>query len=150
MNISTYFSSLKPMEISILILFVIYLIFDINPPDSMAGQIDSPVGMAIVLIITLYMFISFNPVLGVVGIFVAYEVIRRSSAVNNRTAMINFTPTQAKKDTELAQMNPPAEQTLEEDMVQQMAPIGQSSMISYNTSEYKPVAHDTHGASLAM
>jgi hypothetical protein len=47
-------------------------------------------------------------------------------------------------------MNPIADQTLEEDMVQKMAPIGQSSMISYNTSEYKPVAHDTHGASLAM
>ncbi len=150
MNISSYFSSLKHMEIGIIILFIIYLIFDINPPESMASYIDSPLGMATVLIITLYMFITVNPVLGVVGIFVAYEVIRRSSAVNNRSAMINFTPTQAKKDTELAQMNPQQDQTLEEDMVQKMAPIGQSSMISYNTSEYKPVAHDTHGASLAM
>lgn len=150
MNFSSYFTSLKPMEIGILILFVIYLIFDINPPESMASYIDSPMGMAIVLITTLYMFISFNPVLGVVGIFVAYEVIRRSASINNRWAMLNFTPSQAKKDTELAQMNPPADQTLEEDMVNKMAPIGQSSMISYNTSEYKPVAHDTHGASLAL
>ena len=150
MNFSSYFTSLKTMEIGILILFVIYLIFDINPPESMAKHIDSPIGMAIVLITTLYMFISFNPVLGVVGIFVAYEVIRRSAAVNNRGAMLNFTPSQAKKDTELAQMNPPADHTLEEDMVNKMAPIGQSSMISYNTSEYKPVAHDTHGASLAL
>ena len=150
MNFSSYFTSLKTMEIGILILFVIYLIFDINPPESMAKHIDSPIGMAIVLITTLYMFISFNPVLGVVGIFVAYEVIRRSAAVNNRGAMLNFTPSQAKKDTELAQMNPPADQTLEEDMINKMAPIGQSSMISYNTSEYKPVAHDTHGASLAL
>jgi hypothetical protein len=31
-----------------------------------------------------------------------------------------------------------------------MAPVGQSSMISYNTSEYKPVANDTRGASLAL
>jgi hypothetical protein len=138
------------MEIGILILFVIYLIFDINPPESMAKHIDSPIGMAAVLIITLYMFISFNPVLGVIGIFVAYEVIRRSAAINNRGAMLNFTPSQAKKEAEFIQMNPTADQTLEEDMVNKMAPIGQSSMISYNTSEYKPVAHDTHGASLAL
>ncbi len=150
MNFSSYFTSLKPMEIGILILFVIYLIFDINPPESMAKHIDSPIGMAAVLIITLYMFISFNPVLGVIGIFVAYEVIRRSAAINNRGAMLNFTPSQAKKEAEFIQMNPTADQTLEEDMVNKMAPIGQSSMISYNTSEYKPVAHDTHGASLAL
>lgn len=150
MNFSSYFTSLKPMEIGILILFVIYLIFDINPPESMAKHIDSPIGMAAVLIITLYMFISFNPVLGVIGIFVAYEVIRRSAAINNRGAMLNFTPSQAKKEAEFIQMNPTADQTLEEDMVNKMAPIGQSSMISYNTSEYKPVAHDTHGASLAI
>ena len=116
----------------------------------MAKHIDSPIGMAAVLIITLYMFISFNPVLGVIGIFVAYEVIRRSAAINNRGAMLNFTPSQAKKEAEFIQMNPTADQTLEEDMVNKMAPIGQSSMISYNTSEYKPVAHDTHGASLAL
>jgi hypothetical protein len=150
MNFSSYFTSLKTMEIGILILFVIYLIFDINPPESMASYIDSPIGMAAVLIITLYMFISFNPVLGVVGIFVAYEVIRRSAAVNNRGAMLNFTPSQAKKEAEFVQMNPPADQTLEEDMVNKMAPVGQSSMISYNTSEYKPVANDTRGASLAL
>ena len=150
MNFSSYFTSLKPMEIGILILFVIYLIFDINPPESMAKHIDSPIGMAAVLIITLYMFISFNPVLGVIGIFVAYEVIRRSAAINNRGAMLNFTPSQAKKEADFIQMNPTADQTLEEDMVNKMAPIGQSSMISYNTSEYKPVAHDTHGASLAL
>jgi hypothetical protein len=150
MNFSSYFTSLKTMEIGILILFVIYLIFDINPPESMAKHIDSPIGMAAVLIITLYMFISFNPVLGVVGIFVAYEVIRRSAAVNNRGAMLNFTPSQAKKEAEFVQMNPPTDQTLEEDMVNKMAPVGQSSMISYNTSEYKPVANDTRGASLAL
>jgi prepilin signal peptidase PulO-like enzyme (type II secretory pathway) len=150
MNLSTYFTSLSALEIGILILFVIYLVFDIYPTDTMAKYIDTPFGMVSVLIITLYMFISFSPVLGVIALFVAYEVIRRSAKINNRVAMIQYTPTQERKNVELAEMNPPQPTTLEEEMVATMAPIGKSSMISYQTSEFKPVAEELHGASLVM
>lgn len=150
MNLSTYFTSLSALEIGILILFVIYLVFDIYPTDSMAKYIDTPIGMGATLIVTLYMFITFSPILGVISLFVAYEVIRRSALINNRVAMIQYTPTQERKNVELAEMNPPQPTTLEEEMVASMAPIGKSSMISYQTSEFKPVAEDSHGASLVM
>lgn len=150
MNLSTYFTSLSALEIGILILFVIYLVFDIYPTDTMAKYIDTPFGMASVLIVTLYMFVSFSPVLGVIALFVAYEVIRRSAQINNRVAMIQYTPTQERKNVELAEMNAPQPTTLEEEMVATMAPIGKSSMISYQTSEFKPVAEELHGASLVM
>jgi len=150
MNLSTYFTSLSTLEIGILILFVIYLVFDIYPTDTMAKYIDTPFGMASVLIVTLYMFVSFSPVLGVISLFVAYEVIRRSAKINNRVAMIQYTPTQERKNVELAEMNAPQPTTLEEEMVATMAPIGKSSMISYQTSEFKPVAEELHGASLVM
>ena len=147
MNLSIYFTSLSTLEIGILILFVIYLIFDIYPTESMAQYIDTPIGMASILIITLYMFVSFSPILGVIALFVAYEVIRRSAKINNRVAIIQYTPTQERKNAELKEMNPVEATTLEEEMVATMAPIGQSNMISYQTSEFKPVAQDTHGAS---
>ena len=150
MNLSTYFTSLSAIEIGILILFVIYLVFDIYPTDSMAKYIDTPIGMSAILIVTLYMFMAFSPILGVISLFVAYEVIRRGALINNRVAMIQYTPTQIRKNTELAEMNPPQPTTLEEEMVQTMAPIGRSSIISYQTSEFKPVAEDSHGASLVM
>lgn len=148
MNLSIYFTSLSALEIGILILFVVYLIFDIYPTESMAKYIDTPIGMASVLIVTLYMFLSFSPILGVIGIFVAYKVIRRSASINNRVAIIQYTPTQERKNVELQEMNPIQSATLEEEMVATMAPIGKSSMITYQTSEFKPVAHDSHGASM--
>jgi hypothetical protein len=150
MNLSTYFTSLSAIEIGILILFVIYLVFDIYPTDSMAKYIDTPIGMGATLIVTLYMFMTFSPIIGVISLFVAYEVVRRSARINNRVAMIQYTPTQERKNVELAEMNPVQPATLEEEMVNSMAPIGRSSMISYQTSEFKPVAEDSHGASLVM
>jgi hypothetical protein len=135
------------MEFGMLALFIIYLVMDIYPPELVASYIDSSLGMVATLLITLYVFMNYNPILGVVFLFVAYEIIRRSARVNNRVPMLLHTPSQAKKDAELAQMNPPVSSSLEEDIVRQMAPVGKSSMISYTMSEYKPVSSDIHNAS---
>ena len=147
MNISETFSSLSKYEATLLVLFIIYLIFDIQPPDMFAAVIDTPLGMVFVLLLTLMNFMKSNVILGVVGLFVAYEVVRRSARVNNRVPMTMYTPSQMNKDIELVQMNPPQDKTLEEEMVDKMAPVGNSSLITYTMSEYKPVATETHNAS---
>jgi hypothetical protein len=147
MIFSSYYQSLSKMDFGMLALFVIYLVLDIYPPELIASYIDTSLGMVGILLTTLYVFMNFNPILGVVFLFVAYEIVRRSARVNNRVPMMLHTPSQAKKDAELALMNPVASSSLEEDMVHQMAPVGKSSLISYTMSEYKPVSTDIHNAS---
>ena len=147
MNFSSYYQSLTKMEIGMLLIFVVYLVMDIYPPEMLAAYLDTSLGMVGILLVTLYVFINYHPILGVVFLFVAYEIVRRSARVNNRVPMIQYTPSQAKKDAELAEMNPPAPTTLEEEVIDKMAPIGKSSLITYTMSEYKPVSSDIHGAS---
>jgi hypothetical protein len=147
MIFSSYYQSLSKMDFGMLALFVIYLVLDIYPPELIASYIDTSLGMVGILLTTLYVFMNFNPILGVVFLFVAYEIVRRSARVNNRVPMMLHTPSQAKKDAELALMNPVASSSLEEDVVHQMAPVGKSSLISYTMSEYKPVSTDIHNAS---
>jgi hypothetical protein len=147
MIFSSYYQSLSKMDFGMLALFIIYLVLDIYPPELVASYIDTSLGMVGILLITLYVFINFNSILGVVFLFVAYEIVRRSARVNNRVPMMLHTPSQSKKDAELAAMNPVASTSLEEDMVHQMAPVGKSSLISYTMSEYKPVSTDIHNAS---
>lgn len=147
MDISQTFRSLSTYEAILLVLFIIYLIFDIQPPDAFAAVVDTPIGMVLVLLLTLMNFMRSNVILGVVGLFVAYEVVRRSARVNNRVPMEIYTPSQMNKDIELVQMNPPQDKSLEEEMVDKMAPVGKSSMITFTMSEYKPIATETHNAS---
>ena len=147
MDFSSYYQSLSKMEFGMLALFIIYLVMDIYPPEIMASYIDTSIGMVGILLLTLYVFMNYSPVLGVVFLFVAYEIVRRSARVNNRVPMIMYTPSQAKKDAELSAMNPPVAASLEEEVVEQMAPVGKSSLISYTMSEYKPVSSDIHNAS---
>ena len=143
-----FFKSMSVPEIAITILAIAFLMFDVTPPEMIASQIDTPVGMGVLVILAIYVFMSFHPVLGVIFILVAYELMRRSARSTNFMAASTFTPSQEKKDNEMAAMNPIVSNTLEEEMVNTMAPIGKSSIISYTTSEYSPVADDTFGATL--
>jgi len=143
-----YYESLSKMEIGMLIIFVIYLVMDIYPPEMLASYLDTSLGMVGILLVTLYVFMNYNPILGVVFLFVAYEIVRRSARVNNRVPMVHYTPSQAKKDAELAEMNPAPPTSLEEEIVDKMAPVGKSSLISYTMSQFKPVSTDIHNASL--
>jgi hypothetical protein len=147
MNFASYYNSLSQMEMGMLVLFVLFLVLDIYPPELIASYIDTSVGMVVVLLTALYVFMNFSPVVGIVFLLVAYEIVRRAARVNNRVPMMVHTPSQAKKDAELASMNPAQPTTLEEEMVEKMAPVGKSSIISYTMSEFKPIASDVHNAS---
>jgi hypothetical protein len=147
MNFASYYNSLSQMEMGMLVLFVLFLVLDIYPPELVASYIDTSVGMVIILLTALYVFMNYSPIIGVVFLLVAYEIVRRAARVNNRVPMMLHTPTQAKKDAEMAAMNLAQSESLEEEMVEKMAPVGKSSIISYTMSEFKPVASDVHNAS---
>jgi len=133
--------AIKPHELVLFIVFILYVIFPMDMPMMVASWIDSSLGMVVLFAVAVYLFLYGNPVLGVLFIFVAYELIRRSANVTARTAIIQYTPSQEKKDTNLKSLNAPLEKkTLEEEMVEIRAPIGKSTPVEYLESDFKPVS----------
>ncbi len=153
MKLLNSIKSMPPLEIGLLIIFVLYIVFPFRTPAGIAGMIDSPLGMIVVFCVTLFLFFYTNPILGILYILVAYELIRRSSSVgggSDGTSIVQYVPSQDRKDAELRAMNPPQTKTLEEEMVDQRAPLPQVGRVSSNTtSDFKPVTDKTiAGASL--
>ena len=111
-------------------------------------MIDSPVGMASIFGITVYLFLYANPILAILYVFVAYEMLRRSSNITGRTDLVRYTPSQIKKDAQMKAMNPIKKTTLEEEVVGQMAPIGQSDLSVYTSTSFKPMAEKIGSASM--
>jgi hypothetical protein len=142
-------ADISPLEVVIFILFVFYLVFKVKTPETIANLVDTPVGIVIILAITLYLFLKTHPVLAILSIFVAYELIRRSTGYKKTgtVSMIQYTPTQQKINTELVAMNPPVEKTLEEEIVQHLAPFGESEPSQYVMTSFKPISEDVHNAS---
>ena len=66
-------------EIVLTILFVIYLIMGYKMPDSVAGVFDTIYGKVIISVIALVLFSFANPILGVLGFLVAFELISNVS-----------------------------------------------------------------------
>ena len=104
--------------------------------------------MLSIFIITIYLFLYVNPIVAVVYIYVGYELLRRSSNKTGKVTVMQYTPTQAKKDQEMKNMNPVLEKTLEEDIVEQMAPIGHSDANVYIDTSFKPMADKLKDGSL--
>jgi hypothetical protein len=109
MKLSDFTKALSPLEIAALVIFVIYIIFPFKSPAFLSGTVNTPIGLVVILVVTLYLFFYTNPILGVVYIFVAYELIRRSSLVRRGSAdnyMIRSSPSEIQRAVEMEQMNP--------------------------------------------
>ena len=144
--------SVSPLEIVLFLVFFVYLVIPVNTPSFLASLIDTPLGMIVIFAITMFLFCYTNPILGVLYIFVAYELIRRCAKpllAQNTTPSYNPVhpaPTQQIRDSEIQEMNPVSTSTLEEEIVQKMAPVGHSDQMAYIDSVFKPVSNDIKGA----
>jgi len=151
MKLSDFTNKLSQMEISALVIFVIYIIFPFQTPAFLSGVINTPIGVVVIFIITLFLFFYTNPILGVVYIFVAYELIRRSSLVKSGAAdnyMIRSSPSEVQRAVEMTQMNPSRSVTLEEDVIAKMAPAQTFNHDSAINTGYKPVLEKIKDVSL--
>ncbi len=130
-------------QLVLVVLFIIYLLMGYKTPDSVANMIDSTVGKIVVALFALLLFAYSNPILGVLGIFVAYQLVRGASIKTGMAALEEYYPTEEKKWSPFT----PAHQvpyTLEQEMVKKMAP--QKFNTNYVKATYKPTLDETYDA----
>ena len=116
-------TGMKQHEILLLILLVTYLLFNIRTPIGLARLISENIlAQGVVYLFALWLFMHSNPVIGVLGLITAYQLIQRSKEQAGRKAIAKYLPSQDKMNSALNAYNqfPP---TLEEEVVATMAPI---------------------------
>jgi len=86
-----------------------------------------------------------NPILAVLALFVAFDLIRRSSVTTGIDALKRFAPSEEKKTSQFSAFNQ-FPYTLEQEVVKKMAPIVQSGSIMTKAS-YKPLLDNLYDAS---
>ena len=127
----------------LLLLFVLYIIFNIQTPEPLANIIDSTLGYVIVIGLFAFMAVNLHPLVTLVGIFAIYLLFKRSSMVSGSLAMTKFLPTEEVKSQHLSAFNQfPV--TLEEEVVQKMAPL--QSGPAMGPKSFTPVLNELHDA----
>ena len=126
-------------QLVLVVLFIIYILLDIKTPENLAYYFDNMYGQLFLILGALALFLNSHPVVGVLGFFVAYEIIRRSSVSTGSYAMEQYMPTEEKKTAEMQQMNTYTK-TVEEEVIDNMIPLVGPS--DNTTASYKPVLDD--------
>ena len=138
-------------DITLLVLFVVYVALPISTPQFLVPVIDSPLGMVALFAAAVGLFLYRSPVLGVLFVLVAYELLRRNHYVAPASPIQTETqymanrvpqalPTQSQKNSELNAMNPAKLDSLEEEVISKEAPVGKSHLPVFTSSEFLPMA----------
>jgi hypothetical protein len=144
-SFSSLFKKEHMGELTLAILFIIYLIMGYKTPEPVATAIDSIVGKIVIMLIVIYMFMNTNPILAILALFVAFDLIRRSSVTTGIDALQRYAPTEEKKSSQFSAFNQ-FPYTLEQEVVKKMAPIVQSGS-SLSKPSYKPLLENLYDAS---
>lgn len=144
-NFSSLFKKEHMGELVLGVVFIIYLILGFKTPQPIANVIDTIAGKIVIIIGVIYMFLNVNPILAVLGLFVAFDLIRRSSVATGVDALQRFAPSEQKKSSQFSAFNQ-FPYTLEQEVVKKMAPIVQSGS-SLSIPSYKPLVENFYDAS---
>jgi hypothetical protein len=124
-------------------IFGLYLVLGYPLPENVATMIDSTVGKIVVAIVAIMLFAYANPVLGVLALLVAYQLIKSAGVKTGIAGLEEYAPTEAKKWSPYT----PAHQfpyTLEQEVVKNMTT--QKFNTEYVKAPFRPTLDNTHDA----
>ena len=125
-------------------LFVLYLIMGYQMPEQAATIVDSTIGKIVVVLVALMLFAYSNPILGILGLLVAYHLIKSSSVKTGMAGLEEYYPTEAKKWSPFTSTHQ-FPYTLEQEIVKNMTT--QKFNTEYVKAPFRPILDDTHDAS---
>ena len=124
------YKTCRKHEMLLTVLIILYIVLNVPTPDVIASYVDTPLGNIAVVLIALSFFTHSHAVVGVLGLFAAYVLIRRSSS---SSAIEAYVPSERRKSEELSALNQfPV--TLEEQMVALRAPLADTEVGSATAS----------------
>lgn len=127
---------------------VLYIVLNVQTPNALAKFLNNPIAQILLGILALSIFVNVNPILGVIVIISAVEFIRRTNKKSVTFALDNYVPSESNKSKILNAVNEnPIPKTLEEEVVEQMAPLGGEDRPELPGANYAPVLNNLHDAS---
>ena len=140
MEYSKLFKKENMAETILIGLFIIFLVMGKSLPRELGELINTPIGTIAVIIVSLSLFAYSNPILAILGVFVAFEMLRRSGA----TSM--FAPTTESKKWDSVKNVNTVQYTLEQEVIKNMAPIVGKPSMGLESSSFAPIMDNTHDA----
>lgn len=142
-SLKDLFTKKNMPELVLVSLFVLYLVMGYQMPEQVATIVDSTIGKIVVVLVALMLFSNSKPILGILALLVAYQLIKSASVKTGMAGLEEYYPTESKKWTPFTPTNQFA-YTLEQEVVKKMA--SQKFNTEYVKAPFRPILDDTHDA----
>jgi len=129
-------------QLLLVILFIVYLIMGYRTPEPLSSVLDTMYGKIAIGMVAMILLVSCHPILGVLGVIVAYELVRRSFP----NEVDQYIPSEMQKAEHLTAFNQ-FPYTLEQEMVKKMTPQRNDESIFSSQVTYKPLLENNYDAS---
>ena len=143
-SLKDLFTKKNMPELVLVSLFVLYLVMGYQMPEQVATIVDSTIGKIVVVLVALMLFSHSKPILGILALLVAYQLIKSASVKTGMAGLEEYYPTESKKWTPFTPTNQFA-YTLEQEVDKKMA--SQKFNTEYVKAPFRPILDDTHDAS---
>ena len=135
-SVKSLFKQENSTQVMIVAILLIYVLVDVKTPDSLAELIDNVYGQIVIILGALALFSNCHPLVGVLALFAAYQLIMRSSKATGTFAVEHVMPSEENKYEEMIEQNN-ISQSLEEEVVKNMVPLVKD--LPNGEQTYKPV-----------
>ena len=144
-SFSQLFEKKHLKDMMLVLVFSIYLVMGYPTPEPVANIVDTLLGKLVIMFVVVSLFVYANPVVAVLSLLVAFDLMRRSSMSTGIDALSRYAPTERKKMSQFTAFNQ-FPYTLEQEVVKKMAPILQGGY-TMSKATYKPTLEQQHNAS---
>ena len=135
----------KYTQIFLGLTIILFIIFPSIIPSDITEFIGSTLGIVSIFAVSVSLFCYTNTILALLFVLLAYILIQKCCKRTRSTQHIQFTPIQKIVDTH---MFPAKIVTLEEQVVNMMAPLGNKEPTEFIDSSYKPMFNNLNSVSL--
>jgi len=136
------FKLMKPFEIILTIILIIFIVAPVEIPLSISEWVHSPLGIIILFGLAVYLFLNASIVVAIVFAVSASELIRRCYTVTSTAASMTYSVPHVPSNDESVPTKItmlPSDKSLEEEMIDTRAPIGLNPTVEYVDTSFKPV-----------
>ena len=142
LKLSKKILKMSSQEVVLGVLFVIYFVLGYPLPEALADLLDSVSGKLIVAVTAILLLMAVNPIVGILGVLVAVDLLRKAGETTGSTALAKYSPSEKQKAMDLNKFNQ-FPYTLEQEMVN-IRTVKHSAPTS--APVYKPVLENDHNA----
>lgn len=144
-SLKSLFNQQNSTDMMIVVILLMYVLVDVKTPDSLAEIVDNIFGQIVIILGAMTLFTKCHPLVGILALFAAYQLIMRSSKATGTYAVENIMPSEENKYEEMIEQNV-IPKTLEEEVVKTMVPLTRDLPSGQQT--YQPVLDSNINSSM--